>query len=159
MIPVARTQLEGLATALQLLREARAEVPWDVYIMAKIRKDRFPDVRLAFLDEIERVFRNAAGMSPTEAADATDVSDVVEVAVRIPLSDETLHSFLTTGLTVNKDDGIIRFIHRKQPWTLHVMVPRGLQLRVSFEDARQLMLANGEESLDLYLSRAALIDP
>lgn len=151
MIPVDREQLEGLSGALHLLRTARVDAPKDAYVLARVRRDRLPALRMAFLDEIEEHFRLTSGLSVDEASAAADLCELAEAAVRVQISEETLHHILHSGLVVNKDEGLLRLNNGE---SLRVIYPRGLQLKVSFEESPGIMLANEAENLDLYLARS-----
>ena len=150
MIPVNREQLEGLSETLHLLRMARVDAP-PAYIMARIRKDKLPLLRMTFLAEIEEHFLEIHGMAAHDAASAADLSDVVDAAVRVQVADETIHYVLKGDLVINRDEGLLKLDNGD---TLQVLFPRGLQLKVSFEESPTIMLGSCCESLEFYLARA-----
>ena len=150
MIPVSREQLEGLHEALGLLRSARVDPPRDVFILARVRRDRLPAIRMAFLDVIENHFQTAVGMSREDAQAASDLYDLDEAAVRVPVTDETLHHILADGLVANRDEGLLRLSNGA---TLHVIYPRGLRVKVSYEESPTIMLAAAADPLEFYLQR------
>ena len=150
MIPVTRDQLEGLSEALHLLRLARVDAP-PAFIMARVRKDRLPLLHMTYLEEIEEHFREIHGMTQQDAANAADLSDVVDAAVRVAVADETIYHILKGDLVLNRDEGLLKLDNGD---TLQVLFPRGLQLRVSFEESPSIMLGTCCEGLEFYLARA-----
>ena len=70
---------------------------------------------------------------------------------RVAVADETIHHILKGDLVLNRDEGLLKLDNGD---TLQVLFPRGLQLRVSFEESPSIMLGACCEGLEFYLARA-----